>query len=176
MDLHEIVTEFQNLGYVSLGKGPKHPEGDSSLQPEIDEFLAQYPTIARDRSFVDFLEYYSAAAVDWPDEQLTIEIYGFSPEITLLIGRPEEPLIDALKFFRFSEILVKLGPHGEQAIDGLYAFDISKDRVAGIYQKTTVWTTDSASINYAWYCATFSEWLSRVVEAGGRLPLVSYDP
>jgi hypothetical protein len=176
MDLHGAVAEFQNLGYVSIGKGPKHPKGDPNLQQAIDEFLAEYPTIARDRSFANFLEYYSAAAIDWPDEQLTIEIYGFSSDITLLIAQPEETLVDAQGFFRFSEILVKPGPHGEKAIDGLYAFDVSQNRSAGIYQKTTVWTTDSDTINYVWYCRTFLEWLSRVVEAEGRLPLVTYSP
>lgn len=176
MDLHQIVAEFRKLGYVSLGEGPKHPEGNPNVQLAIDQFLAMYPTIALDQSFVDFLEYYSAAAIDWPQEQLTIEIYGFSSDVTLEIARPEEPLQDENGFYRFAEILVKPGPNGEKAIDGLYAFDVTGTRRNGIYQRISLWSENTASISYQWYCQTFAEWLARVVEAGGRLPLVSYSP
>src|SRR5258707_10659352 len=101
-------------------------------------------------------------------------IYGFSPDITFIIGQPEENLVDYQGFFRFSEILVKPGPNGEEGIAGQYAFDTTGNRRTGIYQKTIVWSVDSRKVDYEWYCETFLEWLSRVVEATGRLPLVTY--
>src|SRR5215213_7106968 len=127
MDLHEIIRNFQKIGYVSIGMGPKHPQGNTELQENINHFLDRYPTIAKDISFVEFLEYYSAAAVDWPDEELTLEIYGFSSDINIDIGSPSEPIVDYKGFLRFAEILVKPGPNGEEAIGGVYAFDITNN-------------------------------------------------
>jgi len=172
MNIHEVVKGFQALGYVTLGAGPKHPKGNPKTQLEIDAFLKQYPTIAQDQGFVEFLEYYSAAAVDWPNEQLTIEVYGFSPDITLEIARPEEPLEDHNGFFRFAEILMIPVPDDEQAIASTYAMDVTGTRTAGIYQKFSVWSEDSRMMDYEWCCENFLVWLSRVVNAGGRLPMV----
>jgi len=174
MNIHEVVKGFQALGYVTLGAGPKHPKGNPKTQLEIDAFLKQYPTIAQDQGFVEFLEYYSAAAVDWPNEQLTIEVYGFSPDITLEIARPEEPLEDHNGFFRFAEILITPGPDGEQSIASTYAMDVTGTRAAGIYHKLSVWSEDSRMMDYGWHCDNFLVWLSRVVRAGGRLPMVDY--
>ena len=175
MDLHAVMAEFRKLGYVSIGQGPKHPQGNPDLQHEIDEFLAQYSGIARDESFVEFLAYYSAAAVDWPHLELTIEIYGFSPDITFYIAHPDEPLLDEKGFYRFAEIVVEPGPKGEESIGGLYAFDVTGHRNPGIYQKVRVASALEVPIDYAWCSNSFLAWLSRVVQARGRLPLVSYN-
>ncbi len=176
MDLHEAVAAFRKLGYVSIGKGPKHPEGDPEKQQEIDDFFEEYPAIARDRSFVSFLEFYSAAALAWPDYQLAIDIFGFSTDLTLNIARPEELLLDDEGFYRFAEINVRPGPNGERMISGLYAFDATNKRLCGVYQKVRVASAALVHTNYEWCCDSFLEWLSRVVEVGGRLPLVSYNP
>lgn len=174
MNLYDTVNAFKDLGGVSIGKGPKHPEGNPSLQQKIKQFLGEYPQIGRDDGFVEFLEYYSAASIDKPHEQLTLEIYGFSPDITLDISQADEPLIDEKGFFRFAEILVKPGPHDEKAIGGLYAFDCTGQRRRGIYQKIYLWSSNSETMNFEWYCETFINWLADVVESKGLLPLAIY--
>lgn len=171
MDLKSLMQDFQNIGFVSIGKGPQHPEGDPEIEAGIQDFLEQYPSIAEDDTFVEFLLHFSAAAVDWPDEQLTIEIYGFSPDITLEIANPEEPLLDNDGFFRFAEILVKPGPEDEKAIDSLYAFDTTGTRKKGIYHKISLWSEDTHRIEFRWCCESFLEWLSMTVDAKGRLPM-----
>jgi len=164
VELNEVIKAFQNLGYTRIGKGPKHPEGDAQRQAEIDEFLARYPQVKRDKSFVEFFEYYSALAIDWPNEALTLVVHGFSPDISLEIARPEEPLVDEKNFFRFAEIIVQPGPNGERAIGSLYAFDTTEQRRSGIYQKTKASGIHSPWPEFEWYCETFIEWLSRVVD------------
>lgn len=166
MDLHEVMKAVENLGYIRIGKGPKHPDGDPEVQAEIDEFLALYPQVKQDQSFVDFFEYYSAIGTEWPNEALIFIVYGFSPDIMMEIAHPDEALVDENGFFRFAEIIFHPEPYGKEGIASVYAFDTTGQRRSGIYQETK-----EAGVyrrwppKYEWYCETFLEWLTRVVEA-----------
>lgn len=74
---------MSKLGYAAVGRGPKHPESPNlELQKEIDSFLEQYSFLRKDQGYIDFLEYYSGAMVDWPKGELVIAIFGFLEEIS----------------------------------------------------------------------------------------------
>jgi hypothetical protein len=170
MNLHEVMGRFVRLGNVTVGMGPKHPSGVATeVQEEIDTFLAKYPALRRDQSYVDFLEYYSAAAVDWPNEKLIIEIYGFSDEISLLIAHPDEPLLDEDGFYKFAEIMIKTGRKIVDSFGMEYAFDTTGERRAGVYHRVAPPRVYTETLPYEWYCSTFLEWLEHVVEKQGRL-------
>jgi len=106
-------------------------------------------------------------------------IHGFSADITLHIDGREETLLEWGGFYRFAEILVKPGPNGEKGVGASYAFAVNADRKSGIYQRISLWSefekVITHDINYEWYCETFLEWLSQVVDAQGRLPMKQYE-
>jgi hypothetical protein len=172
MNLHELIEGFVNLGYASVGFGPRHPDMPvHKLQSEIEAFFTRYPSLQSDQGYVDFLLTYSAASIDWPDERLVMEIYGFS-DFTTSLPHPDEPLIDENGFFRFAEI--QIGPILEDNTVGIeFAWDITGERRDGIYRRIlTMADYDRDAwkyITYTWYCGDFLEWLEDVVNKQGKL-------
>jgi hypothetical protein len=82
MDIHSLMKKFSNLGYASVGRGPKNTESPRpKLQKEIDNYLDEHPYLQNDSGYVDFLEHYSGARVDFPLCELVIDIFGFLEEI-----------------------------------------------------------------------------------------------
>jgi hypothetical protein len=170
IDLHEVMKHFITLGNVTVGMGPKHPSRVArEMQEEIDQFFARYPALHRDQSYVDFLEYYSAAFVGWPHRTLMISIYGFSEDVTIPIAQPDEPLVDEDGFHRFAEIIVKTGEGRSDFVGMEFAFDATGERKSAVYHRTAPMGVDSRTLPYEWYCDTFLEWLIQVVEKQGRL-------
>src|SRR5262245_34495819 len=104
MTLKELMSEFMALGYATVGAGSKHPVMPApELQSHIDEFLAENPSLKKDQSYVEFLEVYSGAAVDYPDFQLTVLIYGFS-DVSVTFLDPQILFVKPEGFIQFAEI------------------------------------------------------------------------
>jgi hypothetical protein len=139
------------------------------LQKEIDEFLQKNQILRNDQGYVDFLETYSAASVDWPNEMLIIQIYGFSPEITIEVAHPDEALVDKDGFFRFAEIILKTGDTKKDFVGLSYAYDTTGKRPYGVYQSTLPYGADFRTIPYKSYGNSFLAWLKDVIEKKGKL-------
>lgn len=169
MHLDSLIQKFFDMGHATIGNGPKHPDSpNAALQSEITEFFSTYPVLAKDQGYVDFQEKYAGAVVDWPYDELTIVIHGFY-DFTEHVLYPDEPLIDDDGYFYFAEVITKTsaGSKDRQDIIGMgFAWDITGMRKPGIYR--TVGQSGSDTPNM-WYCETFLEWLSDVVEKRGKL-------
>lgn len=168
MDIHSLMKKFSNLGYASIGRGPKNTESPrSELQQEIDNFLDEHPYLRNDSGYVDFLEYYSGARVDFPEGELVIDIFGFLEEIGfhLIKDRFGESDIDEQGYFMFCTTVVQVAkdsdPNNEEL--GLdYAFDATGKRTWGIYRVINYG-------EYEWYCSSFLEWLEKLIDKKGLL-------
>jgi hypothetical protein len=169
MDLSVLMHRFTELEYASIGFGPRHPTAPNPmLQPNVDAFLAGNPYLKKDQGYVDFLETYSAAAVNWPNQELMIDIYGFTPEITIYLPDPDEPLTFNGSFFRFAESFVKTGPDKRDFVGLSFGFDSTGVQKPGVYRHVYLPGDDWKTLPFVWYKASFLEWLEDLVNKAGR--------
>ena len=166
MDIHSLMQNFTELGYVTVGRGPKHPESPSlELQKEIDSFLEQYSFLRKDRGYIDFLEYYSGAMVDWPQGELVIAIFGFLEEISFHLIKDGGEVIDDDGFYAFCTSVVRVGEGQDienESIGLGYTFDATGTRRWGVYRSI-------GGGECEWYCDSFLEWLEKLIDKKGLL-------
>lgn|SRR5574341_1603885 len=167
MDPDAIMTDFARLEYAMIDFGPKHPTNPvPELQREIDEFFSEYPILRRDKGYVAFLETYSAAAVFWPNQELVIQIYGFSEEMTEHLLYPDEPLLEQGRFLRFAEVMIE----EEEDVVGLsFAWEVTGQHSPGVYRQLRQGGADWKTTPYTLYASTFLNWLEEIVTKNGRL-------
>lgn len=138
MDIHSLMKKFSRLDYAAVGKSPLHTESPRlELQKEIDNFLDEHPYLRHDYGYVDFLEYYSGARVDYPEGELVIDIFGFLEEIGfhLIKDRFGESDIDEQGYFMFCTTVVQVAKGEDSNNEELgldYAFDATGKRTSGI--------------------------------------------
>lgn len=168
MDIHSLMKKFSRLDYAAVGKGPKHTESPRlELQQEIDNFLDEHPYLRYDSGYIDFLEYYSGARVDYPEGELVIDIFGFLEEIGfhLIKDRFGESDIDEQGYFMFCTTVVQVAKSENSNNEELgldYAFDATGKRASGIYRVINYG-------EYEWYCSNFLEWLEKLIDKKGLL-------
>jgi hypothetical protein len=164
------MIRFEQLGQTTVGRGPKHPVTPNlTLRSEIDGFFKEYPELAKDRGYVDFLERYSAATRWHEDDEFSVIIYGFS-DFTINLLYPDESLISQEKFFRFAEVGTKIGDRKfEDEINLDFAWDVSGKQQQGVYRRIVPWDVDPKLILYSWYCDNFLTWLDALITNKGRL-------
>ncbi len=163
-DLDELLARLGRVGELQLGRGPKHPsEPEPALATDVVQLLAQYPFLRRDPGYVAFLERY-AGAVLWRDPNLlSLELFGFHPELsTHIVTGPGEIIEHG--FFTFCDMVVPRTPEAPFADPiGLgFGFDATQERRWGVYR---LWGGGEAD----WYCDTFLEWLEKFIALDGRL-------
>ncbi|AFZ27880.1 hypothetical protein Cylst_5903 [Cylindrospermum stagnale PCC 7417] len=166
MDIHSLMQKFTELGYVTVGRGPKHPESPSlELQKEIDSFLEQYSFLRKDPGYIDFLEYYSGAMVDWPKGELVIAIFGFLEEISFHLIKDGGEVIDDDGFYAFCTSVVRVGEGQDMENESIglgYTFDATGTRRWGVYRSIEGGECE-------WYCDSFLEWLEKLIDKNGLL-------
>lgn len=109
LDIHSLMKKFSNLGYASVGRGPKNTESPRpELQQEIDNFLDEHSYLQNDSGYVDFLEYYSGARVDFPEGELVIDIFVFLEEIGFLLVKDRWEQRDFVKSDFDSQLCSKI--------------------------------------------------------------------
>lgn len=166
MNIHSLMTRFTELGFASVGRGPKHPQSPRpELHEEIDNFLSQHPYLRKDNGYIDFLECYAGAMVDWPNGELVIDIFGFSEDVSLHLTQDEGSVIDDEGFYAFCSSVVRVDKDQESKHEYLglgYAFDSTGTRKWGVYRCIE----DEPC---QWYCASFREWLKELIDKKGRL-------
>src|SRR5436309_2506471 len=96
MDLTNVVADFAAVPYVKIGNGPRHPSNpDTSLVPDLADYLREHPFLRDYPDYVDFLECYAGASLNFPS--------GVYPSAFLFIfgiGRYfEEGLVDQKQSF-----------------------------------------------------------------------------
>jgi hypothetical protein len=172
-NLATLMNKLADLGHATIGQGWRHPASrNTGIQDEIDRFLQRHPYLRQDQGYIDFLEMYAGAMVDYPDGSLTISIFGFLDNLSLHLTKDEEfsgPAIDENGFFMFCSSVVagktSLGKHESIGLD--YAFDATGTRPWGVYRSMT--TSDQPTIAYEWYAASFLDWLAELVDKKGEL-------
>jgi hypothetical protein len=170
MDVHSLVDKFLELADAEVGQGPKHPTNPiPELEAPTDEFFEKYPFVCKDTGYVEFLNSYSGAYVIWPDDQLMIDIFGFS-EVSSPIITDEYPVIDDKGYLTFCSVLFRVKPGGGvENIQTLgFAFDATSQRKSGVYRQL-VGREPGSPTKTDWYCATFLELFSELIDKRGRL-------
>ena len=170
MDLHCLVQRFSELDRARVGRGPRHlTQGNRSLEGALESFLKRYPFLKKDTGYVQFLECYAGAYLVWPEDELVIDIYGFSGVSTLIVGE-DGPIIDEDGYLTFSSVLFRIreGPGLENIQTLGFAFDATQQRKPGIYRQV-VGREEGSPIVTDWYGETFLEWFKDVMDKKGRL-------
>lgn len=171
MNIHTLMQKFSELGHALVGEGAAHPiSPQPELFHEVVSFLAEYPFLKKEPTYQVFLACYGGASVAWPDNSLVIDIFGFLEEVsTHLQDEFLDQVVDEDGFFMFCSTVVRGGKYEgfDDNIGIEYAFDATGKRPRGVYRFVS--GKDYESEAYQWYCGTFSEWLSELIDQKGRL-------
>ena len=156
-----------------VGHGPKHSDiPNTDLQPEINQFLSEYPFLQQDKGYVNFLERYAGATLDAP-EGLIVIIFGFVLDIGgLHMTQDEGPIIDDEGFLCIAAVQVRSDEDAkgfdeyakgfDEYTDLAFSFDATGERRPGIYR--------NIGLNpKAWYCEDFLTWLRLLIDKQGQL-------
>jgi hypothetical protein len=138
------------------------------LAQEIEAFLNEYPFLRQDQGYVDFLESYAGAWVAWPNNDLVIDLFGFT-QVSTHIVKEDGYIVDPTGFLTICDGMVRLREGGfrEGVIGQGFAFDATGERKWGIYRYVMI---DGIEAAMDWYCETFLQALSALIETKGRLP------
>ncbi len=162
LNLREVIARLATLGEWETARGPQHPtDPDPTLAPEIDQFLARYPSLRRDPGYVAFLEQYAGARLSHAGDILTaelpdhayrveveaVELFGFSHTVSYHLvdgdGEDELPIVDADGFLQVAALTVTLSkldeatPGDDMVFESLaIAYDTTGVRPAGVYART----------------------------------------
>ena len=155
MDVHSLITKFAKLGHVTIGSGPKNPDfTNAELQKEIDDFLLKYPFLRKDKDYIDFLEYYSGAMLDWPNGTL-VNIFGFLEDVSLHFTQDVGSIVCEEGYLPFCELIIVT--QQKEFAKG-YSFDATGTKHWGVYQFTE-------EEGYTWYCENFLECLNSIINS-----------
>jgi hypothetical protein len=91
-EIDEVVGGLACFPNAVIGHGFRHPTSpDSSCQQDFQTTLAQYPFLKRDPGYLAFLSRYAGAAVyAYPDEDITIHLFGFMDDVFHLLHGPAD--------------------------------------------------------------------------------------
>jgi hypothetical protein len=170
MDMHSLVKEFSEWRNAEVGQGPEHPtHPNPELKAAVDGFLEEYPFLYNDAGYVEFLKSYAGAHVNWPDDELVVDIFGFT-EVSTEFTEGEDPIIDKEGYLTFCLEFFRVQPGSEiESIQILtFAFDATLQRRPGIYRQV-VGKRPGDPVTTAWYCDTFLEFLRDLIDKQGRL-------
>lgn len=172
LNIHSLMKEFSKLEGAEIGRGPKHPSSpDPNLAQETEAFLNEYPFLRQDQGYVDFLESYAGAWVMWPNNELIIDLFGFT-EVSRNIANPDNVcVVDENGFLIVYDGMVRLvdGGFREGVIGQGFAFDATGERKWGIYRYVFV---SGVEVARYWYCETFLQALAALIETRGKLPAI----
>jgi hypothetical protein len=182
MELDHLMVRFARLPGAQVGYGPHHPEApDHSLEPEVDAFLRQYPTLCADLGYVDFLRRYGGAGIEDEDQHLVVDILGFT-DVSSSIYDMDGPIVDDQGFIVFAQIIRHIVEDGKlcdtQEYD--YAFDATGERQFGVYWAYSASkqpeTLTVGSEGFRPSGEDFLGWLARVIEVKGVLAPPRHGP
>src|SRR5262245_54689882 len=101
MDIHFLIQELAELGHIEAGHGPKHLISPNvAIADEIKSFLTDYSFLKQDHDYVDFLEYYAGLGLGKPEDDLLVDIYGFTNVSSHMIEL-EGAIVDESGFLTF---------------------------------------------------------------------------
>jgi hypothetical protein len=175
MTIHEAVRKIATLPGAEVGHGFKHPDDpDPGYAEYYQTHLQEHPFLKGYPDFLEFLETYSGCVVDQLDteqvgEFLSATIFGLGPWSMEELA----PAVDGQGFYCFSTVETGVRRQGKAAGSeppdtvASFAFDATGQRPKGVYAQ--VHRLDETPPPLQVYCPTFSEWLRRFAEAGGRL-------
>jgi hypothetical protein len=165
MTLYETMARFSEIGYVTIGRGPKHPFLPNPLLAEqITSLLNEYPFLVQDQGYIDFVECYAGASMNHPAEALMVDIYGFTHASSHLIELPGS-IVDDNGFLMFAGIYWRQDINDPRSLVELdFAFDATGSRVQGVYGYRV-----GGDNGYQWYCKSFLEWFDLLIVKKGRL-------
>lgn len=172
MIIQQLIERLSHLGYVETGMGPQHPSSPIlQIEPEINNFLEHYPTLARDEGYVNFLEIYAGLGFEAYAGELILNIFGFDPAVALHILEGEGEVVDEQGFLTFASLTVpSVGKYkvANQEYVGIgFAFDTTSNRQPGVYRGTP-------ETGYLYYRPSFLDWwaaMNNEIEAfGSTLP------
>ena len=168
-ELQSLIDTLAQWTTALIGRGWRHPQQPNlSIKEETINFLQDYPALQQDKSYVDFLEMYAAAMIDYPDGTLTISIFGFLDDISLHFTKDEGLIVDEDGFLMFCSTVVTIPtPNGTESIGLDYAFDVTGMRKPGIYQDIV--DANHPSATFKWYAPNFLDWLYQLVNKKGIL-------
>jgi hypothetical protein len=130
MELDRLIADLSNMPHVRIGHGPRHPfNPDSSLAPELDDYLGKHPFLLDYTDYVRFLECYGGASLNSPPEDPVVFFMIFG------IGKYyEEGLIDQQQsFYCFCDAGTN-GPTGLLS-ETEFLFDASGAREKAVYSR-----------------------------------------
>jgi hypothetical protein len=166
VELDDLILQFSRLPHAVVGHGPRHPVSpDPSIEQDVSRFLEEHPSLRRDAGYVEFLEKYSGAAFDYPDQTVAVEIIGFSSE-SMNVYELDSPVVqDGLMVFA----LCAYHSFRDGGIDTYeHDFAIAADdrRKPGIYRYYG--STRHPEPSVSWHAEDFVTWLEEFVGRGGR--------
>jgi hypothetical protein len=136
MDIDELVAAFDALPGTQVGAGPRHPvTPDPALTPRLTAFFAEFPGLARDPGYVDFMWKYGGMSRSDPEQNRLFYVHGFGAATADFDEDLDGPVVDEQGFFVFAESVV----HADTAerhdtYEYSFAFNLARDRPAGIYR------------------------------------------
>lgn len=161
-ELTRLMTALGKLGDLETVCSPGHPAG-ARLVREVEDFLNQYVFLRNDAGYVAFLQRYAGAGFKSHDDMLSLDLFGFSEDVTLHILRGEGDVIEN-GLLTFADLLIPLEPGRGVFVNTKgcgFGFPATPQRQWGVYQ-----ISEGRSCRY---CDSFLEWLAQFVDKKGRL-------
>ena len=166
--IDDLVGRLSLLPRAAIGHGFRHPTSpDSTRKRDYQATLTQYPFLERDPGYLAFLSRYSGAAVySYPDEDISIHLFGFIDDVFHLLHGPGET-VDQDGFMAFGYTELTLSNSDQDVVTLGFSFDATGSRRWGIYRSVRQPGGDTQGPD--WYCLSFIEWLRLAIAAKGRL-------
>lgn len=176
-ELITLMSDFARMGEATVGRGPDHPtDPNPAVEPPLGEFLRQFPALLQSPDYIAFLRQYGGAMLLVPDstnDRWMVTLPGFWEAENDLVAWNEEGFVgpDADGFLLFAQLF-----HQVSKTEMEFGFFIRAEQRPGVYQ--TIYRAERASESAElagkgprrkWYCASFTEWLARLVHLGEAL-------
>jgi hypothetical protein len=160
-DIDHGFERLRTIGRLETAWRPPEAAQDHRLQTAVDALLASYPCLERDDGYVAFLRRYGGALLV-RDDGLLLSLFGFSHDIGMhLVEGPGDMVSDGCLII--GDMIVPRVPSDPRDTAAVgFGFDVTGERRWGVYR-----IIDGGAPS--WYCATFLEWLTRLVERSGWL-------
>ncbi|WP_165220903.1 hypothetical protein [Aquisphaera insulae] len=186
-DVDDLIQRFKTLPFTAVSGGPNSTPQFKARAAEVTTlFLDRFPFLAEYPDYMYFLARYGGASggeavpvdVGGPTEtDYYISIHGYTEANSAYTEMPFASCVDSNGLFGFCEVWHRYRPwsQGNEWRDGLVYTWISLEaagkRRRGVYAQ---WMIDDEKGEYSdkpgeFVAGTFSEWLARFIDDGGRM-------
>src|SRR4051794_23534536 len=127
-EIAEVGRLLSRMPHAEIGRGPRHPKRpQKALADRVVNHLRDLQLDQIDRHYAAFLLGFAGASVEYSDNSIYVDIFGFSEGVCTDLSLPEGDFVDEAGFYMFCSSVFQTGPTQflEDITGVAFAFDTS---------------------------------------------------